>query len=180
MIKSRDQSLVDRCLKGDRRALEALVREYQKPLYNAAYRILGNPEDAADATQAALLKAIEHLDSYNPNYRFFSWIYKIAVNESINQVRRNRKLEPMDEEPASVDGGPDAEIEGGDLSRCIQEGLMALTEDYRTVVVLRHFSDLSYREISDVLAIPEKTVKSRLYSARQSMKEGLIARGIHL
>jgi RNA polymerase sigma-70 factor (ECF subfamily) len=179
MIKSRDQSLVDRCLAGDRRALEALVRDYQKPLYNAAYRILGNPEDAADATQAAFLKAIEHLGCYDPNYKLFSWMYRIAVNEAINQLKRKKNQQPLDDEPPSADRGPDAEVEGGDLSRCIQEGLMALTEDYRTVVVLRHFSDLSYREISDVLAIPEKTVKSRLYSARQSMKQGLIASGIY-
>ena len=126
------------------------------------------------------MKAFENLDSYDPKYKFFSWIYRIAVNGSINQIKRNRKLEPMDEEPNALDGGPDTELEGGDLSRSIQEGLMALSDDYRTVVVLRHFSDLSYREISEVLEIPEKTVKSRLYSARQSMKEGLVARGIHL
>jgi RNA polymerase sigma-70 factor (ECF subfamily) len=106
-------------------------------------------------------------------------MYRIAVNEAINQLKRKKNQQPLDEEPTSADGGPDAEIEGGELSRCIQAGLMALTEDYRTVVVLRHFSDLSYREISDILAIPEKTVKSRLYSARQSMKQGLIARGIN-
>jgi len=180
MVNSRDYELVQRCRQGDERAFEVLLREYQRPVYNAAFRILGNPDDAADATQAAFLKAFENLDSYDPKYKFFSWIYRIAVNGSINQVKRNRKLEPMDEEPTANGGGPDLELEGGDLSRCIQEGLMALTDDYRTVVVLRHFSDLSYREISDVLAIPEKTVKSRLYSARQSMKEGLVARGIHL
>jgi RNA polymerase sigma-70 factor (ECF subfamily) len=157
-----------------------LIREYQRPVYNAAYRVLGNPDDAADATQAAFLKAFENLGSYDPRYKFFSWIYRIAVNESINQVKRNRKLEPMVEEPTSYDNGPDAGAEGGDLSRCIQDGLMALSDDYRTVVVLRHFSDLSYREISAILEIPEKTVKSRLYSARQSMKEGLVASGIHL
>jgi len=179
VLNVRDSELVERCRNGDRRAFEELIRAYQRPVYNAAFRILGNPDDAADATQAAFLKAFENLGSYDPKYKFFSWIYRIAVNESINQVKRERKLEPMEEEPVSVDSGPDARLEGGDLSRGIQEGLMMLSDDYRTVVVLRHFSDLSYREISEILAIPEKTVKSRLYTARQSMKDGLVARGIH-
>jgi RNA polymerase sigma-70 factor (ECF subfamily) len=180
MVNSRDRALVDRCRKGDRQALEALIREYQKPVYNAAYRILGNPDDAADATQAAFLKVFENLDRYDPNYKLFSWIYRIAVNESINQIKRIRKLESLEEDSVADSVGPDSTAESGDLARWIQDGLMALTDEYRTVVVLRHFSDLSYREISDVLEIPEKTVKSRLYSARQSMKERLLVNGIHL
>jgi len=180
VLNVRDSELVERCRNGDRRAFEELIRAYQRPVYNAAFRILGNPDDAADATQVAFLKAFENLGSYDPKYKFFSWIYRIAVNEAINQVKRERKLEPMDEEPASVESGPDASLEGGDLSRGIQAGLMMLSDDYRTVVVLRHFSDLSYREISEILAIPEKTVKSRLYTARQSMKDGLVALGLQL
>ena len=180
MIKSRDQSLVDRCLSGDRQALETLVRDYQKPLYNAAYRILGNPEDAADATQAAFLKAIENLDRYDPNYKLFSWMYRIAVNEALNQLKRKKNQQPLDDRAVDDNPGPDAEFEAGNLSREIQDGLMALTDPYRTVIVLRHFADFSYRQISDVLEIPEKTVKSRLYSARQLMKERLLAHGVTL
>jgi len=180
MVNNRDQALVERCRKGERQALEALIREYQRPVYNAAYRILGNPDDAADATQAAFLKVFENLDRYDPNYKLFSWIYRIAVNESINQIKRIRKLEPLEDDAVADGVGPDSTAESSDLSRCIQEGLMALTDEYRTVVVLRHFSDLSYREISDVLEIPEKTVKSRLYSARQLMKDRLLVNGIQL
>ena len=180
MVNGADYALIERCRNGDRRALEALVRQYQKPVFNAAYRILGNPDDAADVTQAAFLKAFEHLEGYDPKYKFFSWIYRIAINESINQVKRERKLEPLDDDPEALSGGPESEAESEDIARCLQDGLMALTDDYRTVVVLRHYLDLSYREISVVLEIPEKTVKSRLYSARQSMKDRLIANGIHL
>lgn len=180
MVNSRDHALVERCRKGDRQALEALIREYQKPVYNAAYRILGNPDDAADATQAAFLKVFENLDRYDPNYKFFSWIYRIAVNESINQFKRTNRLQPLDEEQVASHSGPDSEAASGDLQRGIQDGLMALNDDYRTVIVLRHFSDLSYRQISEILEIPEKTVKSRLYSARQLMKDRLIAIGMEL
>jgi RNA polymerase sigma-70 factor (ECF subfamily) len=179
MINSRDHALVDRCRKGDRQALEALVGTYQKPVFNVAYRILGNPDDAADVTQAAFLKAFENLDGFDPNYKFFSWIYRIAVNESINQLKRIRKQQPLDESEPAGGPGPDDEVEAGNLSRELQDGLMALNEDYRTVIVLRHFSDCSYRQISEILQIPEKTVKSRLYSARQLMKEQLLANGVH-
>jgi len=180
MVNSRDHALVERCRKGDRQALEALIREYQKPVYNAAYRILGNPDDAADATQTAFLKAFENLDQYDPNYKFFSWIYRIAINESINQRNRTRDQQPLDDNQPAADAGPDSTVEAGDLALGIQDGLMALNDDYRTVVVLRHFSDLSYRQISEILEIPEKTVKSRLYSARQLMKDRLVANGIVL
>jgi len=180
MGNSRDHALVERCRKGDRQALEALIREYQRPVYNAAYRILGNPDDAADATQATFLKAFENLDRYDPSYKFFSWIYRIAINESINQRNRTRDQQPLDDNQPAADSGPDSTVEAGDVALRIQDGLMALNDDYRTVVVLRHFSDLSYRQISEILEIPEKTVKSRLYSARQLMKDRLIANGIVL
>ena len=179
MSDSRERALVEKCRRGDRQALGQLVGQYERPLFNAAYRILGNPDDAADVTQVAFLKAFEHLDQYDPKYKFFSWIYRIAVNESINQAKRHKNQQSLGDKDFAGPGGPETELAAGDLSREIQRGLMALTEDYRTVIVLRHFSDFSYRQISDILQIPEKTVKSRLYSARQQMKEKLQARGVH-
>jgi len=176
---NRDQALVERCLRGDRKALEELVGQYERPIYNAAYRILGNPDDAADATQVVFMKAFEHLGQYDPKYKFFSWIYRIAINEAINQLKRGKNQQPLDDTEVARTRGPDATAEAGDLCREIQDGLMGLTEDYRSVVVLRHFSDCSYRQISEILQIPEKTVKSRLYSARQVMKETLLARGAY-
>lgn len=172
-------ALIEKCKSGDREALGELLGQYQKPVYNAAYRILGNPDDAADVTQAVFLKVFENLDRYDPKYRFFSWIYRIAINESINQNKRGARTQPLDEREIPAWGGPDAALESSSLSEQIQDGLMALNENYRMVVVLRHFSDFSYREIGQVLDIPEKTVKSRLYSARQAMKETLQARGVY-
>jgi RNA polymerase sigma-70 factor (ECF subfamily) len=176
---SRDHALVDKCKRGDRNALGELIGQYERPVYNAAYRILGNPDDAADVTQSVFLKAFEHLGQYDPKYKFFSWIYRIAVNESINQLKRGNRQQPLDDREIAASGGPEAKLAEGDLSREIQQGLMTLKSDYRTVIVLRHFSECSYAQISDILQIPEKTVKSRLYSARQLMKETLLARGLH-
>jgi RNA polymerase sigma-70 factor (ECF subfamily) len=173
MGNSRDQVLIKRCQQGDRRALEELLEQYQRPIYNAAFRMLGNPEDAADLTQSVFLKAFEHLDRYNPEYKFFSWIYRIAINESINQFNRGKREQALDEAQPSSTRGPAEQTEADVLSDRIQEALMALQEDYRMVIVLRHFSELSYREISEILHIPEITVKSRLYSARQLLKDRL-------
>jgi RNA polymerase sigma-70 factor (ECF subfamily) len=177
--ESRDQTLVERCKRGDRKALEELVGHYEKPVFNAAYRILGNPDDAADVTQVVFMKAFEHLGQYDPKYKFFSWIYRIAVNEAINQLKRGRNQQPLDDTEVAGTRSPEANVEAGDLYREIQDGLMKLSEDYRTVIVLRHFSECSYQQISEILQIPEKTVKSRLYSARQVMKDTLQSRGVY-
>ena len=176
---SRDNALVERCQSGDRQALGELIGQYERPVYNAAYRILGNPDDAADATQAVFLKAFEHLGQYDPKYKFFSWIYRIAVNESINQLKRGKKQQPLDDYEVAATGSPESALAASDLSREIQLGLMGLKEDYRTVIVLRHFSECSYAQISEILQIPEKTVKSRLFEARQQLHKVLEKRGFH-
>jgi len=178
MSNSRDQALIERCKRGDRRALEQLLADYQRPVYNAAYRIVGNREDAADVTQTVFLKTFEQLDQYKPEFKFFSWIYRIAINESINQIKRNAKQMSLGDREISDTRGPEDAVDSGDISRGVQGCLMELQEDYRTVVVLRHFSECSYRQISEILRIPEKTVKSRLYSARQLLKEKLKEIGV--
>jgi len=177
MPKDRDIVLLEDCKRGDRQALESLVRRYERTVYNAAYRMLGNPDEAADVTQTTFLKAFEHLDRFNPEFKFFSWIYRIAVNESINALnRRNRHQELADNEVASV-RGPDDMVDAGRLGNQVQTALLALNEDHRAVIVLRHFVECSYRQIGEILQIPEKTVKSRLFSARQQMKGRLEEQG---
>lgn len=178
MSKDRDTALISDCKKGDRNALETLVRRYEKPIYNAAYRMLGNPDDAADITQIAFLKVFENLDRYNPKFKFFSWIYRIAINESINLLKRRGHEEPFDDRQASGLREPEALVEAGCLCDCVQEVLMELQQEYRAVIVLRHFTECSYHEIGEILQIPDKTVKSRLYTARQIMKDMLSAKGL--
>jgi RNA polymerase sigma-70 factor, ECF subfamily len=178
MVSSRDHALILQCRQGDRKALGELVREYERPIYNAAYRIVGNPDDAADVTQVVFMKAFERLDQYNPEYKFFSWIYRMAVNESINLRNRSQRLQALEDDQFTAADNPQDMLEAETLSSIIQAGLMELQDDYRVVVVMRHFSDMSYKDISGVLNIPEKTVKSRLYSARQLMKTKLAELGV--
>jgi len=178
MGKDRDTALISDCKRGDRKALETLVRRYEKPIYNAAYRMLGNPDDAADITQIAFLKVFENLDRYDPKFKFFSWIYRIAVNESINFLKRRGHQEPFDDKQASNLRDPEAMVEAGYICDCVQAVLMELQQEHRAVIVLRHFSECSYHEIGEILQIPEQTVKSRLYTARQIMKDKIKARGL--
>ncbi len=173
MSKDQDAALLEDCKRGDRKALDSLVRRYERQVFNAAYRMLGNREEAADVSQTVFLKAFEHLDRYDPRHKFFSWIYRIAMNESINQLKRRRPTEPLPESAQSASATPERELEAQRLGEDLQAALMQLQEDYRAVIVLRHFSEHSYRQIGEILDIPEKTVKSRLFSARQRMKDSL-------
>lgn len=173
MHRDSDAALVNDCKCGDRRAMSQLVSQYQRPVYNAAYRILGNKDDAADTTQTVFLKVFEHIAEYDPQFKFFSWVYRIAINESLNQVKKRRKQEPLADSEASPWRGPAEELDSTHLYNRVQGALMQLSKDYRTVVVLKHISGCSYQQISEILQLPEKTVKSRLYSARQLMKKTL-------
>lgn len=175
-----DNLLVEDCKRGDRMALQSLVRRYERTVFNAAYRMLGNPDDAADVAQTTFLKAFENLDQFNPKFKFFSWIYRIAVNESINQINRRNRFGELDDKEIAPDRGPDDLTEAGRYSNEVQAVMLELSEDHRAVIVLRHFTECSYRQIGEILQIPEKTVKSRLFSARQQMKERLLSRGIDL
>lgn len=173
MRKDKDAALVIDCRRGDRRAMSQLVSQYQRPVFNAAYRILGNLDDAADTTQTVFLKVFEHISEYDQKFKFFSWVYRIAINESLNQVKKRRSQESLDDGQASPWQGPAETLDTRKLCERVQDALMLLSEDYRTVVVMKHISGCSYQQISEILQIPEKTVKSRLYSARQLLKKTL-------
>jgi len=168
-----DERLVERCLEGDREAFATLVRRYQRPIFHAAYRVLGREEDASDVTQAVFLKMIEKLRDFDPRYRFFSWIYRIAINEALNVLRRNGRDEPLDEdhEPEGPESAsPEWQATEAETSRRIQRALMRMKPSDRAVITLRHFSDCSYEEIAHALDIDVKTVKSRLFEARARMR----------
>lgn len=168
-----DAALVNRSLAGDATAFETLVTRHQRALYTVACRMLGNPEDAADALQGALIKAYQHRARFDPRHRFFSWIYRIVVNECLNMLRARRPEDELNPALAAV-GTPYDTAAASERATQVQQALMQLTTDARTVIVLRHFGDLSYDEIAETLGVPSKTVKSRLHSARQKLGERLL------
>lgn len=173
MINDEDQALVRRFRDGDRDAFAELVVRYQRPIYNAAYRVLGNAEDASEITQGVFLKVTERLNDYDPRFKFFSWIYRISINESLNLLRRNRREQQLDDKidlPESEYAGPEARMVAKQQSARVQTALMEMTVEHRVVLTLRHFSECSYSEMGHILELDEKTVKSRLFEARQRLR----------
>jgi RNA polymerase sigma-70 factor (ECF subfamily) len=177
-VENDDVALVERCRNGDRAAFTELVIRYQRPVYNAAFWILRKPEDANDVAQTVFLKVVEQIDDYDPRYRFFSWIYRIAVNESLNLLRRNGHEEALDDEMEFADresANPEWQLDAKERAERVHRALFEVSTTDRTVLMLRHFGELSYDEIAHVLDIDGKTVKSRLFDARHRLRERLKA-----
>ena len=170
-------------VKGDKEAFGAIVDRYQRAIFNVAYRMVNDYEDAMDITQSAFIKAYENLDKYDPSHKFFSWLYRIAINESLNHVSRRKRQTRLAYEPGDslrYDGqvhSPADPVEESETDAMLQGALVQLKFDYRLVVILRHFLSLSYREIGEIIDVPEKTVKSRLFTGRQMLKEILVGQG---
>jgi RNA polymerase sigma-70 factor (ECF subfamily) len=167
----------------DANAFTRLVTCYERPMFNVAYRMLGNAAEAADATQDVFVKVFENIAGFDPHYRLFSWVYRIAVNESIDRLKRRRHAETVSldvaEFPlASAERNPEQLAGDAQMHDMIQATLMEMPDDHRVVIVLRHFAECSYAQMSEILHIPEKTVKSRLYSARQELHAKLFAHGV--
>jgi len=173
-----DIELVRQCRNGDGHAFELLIGKYEKPIYNAAFRMLRDTSDAEDVTQTAFMKAFEKLDSYKPEFRFYSWLYRIVINESINVLNGRHHSAELDEERIPGRDTPETSLDQGQLNTAMQSALMTISADYRAVVVLRHFLECSYHEISEALDIPEKTVKSRLFTARRLLRDRLANAGL--
>lgn len=173
MSKPEDNDLVRRCVHGDREAFSELLLRYEKPVYNAAYRMLNSREDARDVSQAVFLKVYEKLGDFDPKFRFFSWIYRIALNESIDFLNRRSRSEGITEEPIAETDGPERAAEKAERDRQLARALMGIKTEYRAVIVLKHILGFNYAEIGEILEISESKVKSRLYSARQLLRESL-------
>jgi RNA polymerase sigma-70 factor (ECF subfamily) len=172
-----DPTLVERCRAGERNAFERLVVRYQKPVFNVALRMLRNRQDAMDVAQTTFLKAFEHLGDYDPSFRFYSWLYRIAINESLNALALRKPRGELDGNAADETPGPDRAAEGDQALRAIEEALMRISPELRAVVVLRHIAQQSYQDMAEALGLPEKTVKSRLHSARERLREHLLRSG---
>lgn len=167
-IRHEDEDrLIARCLAGETAAFEPLVERYHAPLFRMAVRLLGDREEARDATQSAFLKGYQALRTCDRNRRFFSWIYRILINECLNLRRARRPAAPLDE----VAAGPTASdpIEARETRQRVRQAILRLSEPHRDVIVLRYFAEMSYEQVAVALGIPEKTVKSRLFEARQHL-----------
>jgi RNA polymerase sigma-70 factor (ECF subfamily) len=179
MEKDADIQLVKKCACGDKMAFEALVDRYEKPIYNIAYRVMNNSEDAMDITQNVFMKAYQHINTFDASRKFFSWLYRIAVNESINYSKLKYLSHEIETDKILPERGlnPEQRCAQSEIHGYLQDAIESLDFKYKTAIVLKHFHGLSYKEMSDILEIPEKTVKSRLFTGRQLLKNMLVERG---
>ena len=172
-----DECIVDErvpdIVPGEHESFERIVAEYDTVIFNLAFRMASDYEDARDITQTVFMKAFRAFDTFDPSRRVFSWLYRIAVNESINHIKRRKRTSNLDRDVTDHRPNPEEQFAQDQKSRLLQAALDRLGLDLKVVIILKYFVDLPYREIATVLEIPEKTVKSRLYSARQQLKDVL-------
>lgn len=176
-MKTDAEALAAACARGETGAFEELFDVLRVPVFNIAYRMVGNEDDASNICQITFVKAYEKISDYDSRYKFFSWIYRIAVNESINHIKRHARRSPLQGDEPAPDHAPDAVCHGHELGVLIQDALMRLPHRQRALVILRHFRGCTYREMAGILDVPESTVKSGLYAARQKLQELLQAAG---
>ena len=184
-VKTSDEELVEAVLRGDRDRFGDLVERYQGRLVNYLFRLLRNVEDAHELAQEVFIKVYQALDRYDPRYWFSTWIFRVAQNAAIDEIRKRRirvvsfegredeEGEFREWEPPSPERGPYGELRNVERGAAIQDAIEKLPWEYRELIVLRHFGELSYDEIASLKAMPLGTVKNKLFRGRQMLKEEL-------
>lgn len=185
--RAADLELLQAVIEGDTTAFRGLVEKYQGRVYAMVYGMIRNREDARDITQEAFVKAYKNLDSFRLESSFYTWLYRIAMNLAIDLTRKKKRqgTTSFDEAVASknLDGGiselhhgdsPSKKLERKETYKLIMDALEKLPADQKQVILLRELEGLSYKEISDVMDIPEGTVMSRLFYARKKLQKLLV------
>lgn len=166
-----ERELIARSCAGDLDAFDHLVRAHQDRIYNVAYRLTGNHEDASDAAQDAFVRAFQALPRFRRDAAFSTWLYRIATNAALDLVRRRPAVPPVElpvDQPGPSD--PEAEAHRREVHRRVHAAVGHLPAEYRAVVVLRDLQGLAYEEIARVLQIPIGTVRSRLSRGRETLR----------
>jgi RNA polymerase sigma-70 factor, ECF subfamily len=168
-----DESLARRAAAGDREALDALLRNHSALVHGVCRRILGNPDDALDATQEALLAIARKISSFDGRAKFSTWAYRVATNAALDESRRRaRRPVPSESLPEPGRNRDSGAGDAGIADRLdIDAALCRLTPDYRAAVALRDLVGMDYAEISEVLGIPPGTVRSRISRGRAALAD---------
>ena len=184
-----DQQVVVFAQEGREDAYRELIRRYERPVYSLIYRMVRDNETAEDLAQETFIKVLNHIDRYRPEFKFSSWLFKIANNITIDHLRR-RQLDTI-----SIEGSPDAvtgesmratavtvksggespleEMESKEIGAAIEAAIAKLRPEYRACIILRHVEDYSYDEIAEIVKLPLGTVKTYIHRARQELREHL-------
>ncbi|HLQ23629.1 MAG TPA: sigma-70 family RNA polymerase sigma factor [Gemmatimonadales bacterium] len=184
-----DQDIVALARAGEEAAYRELIRRYERPLFSLLYRMVRDRELAEDLAQETFVKALNAIESYRPEYKFSSWIFKIANNAAIDHLRR-RELDtlslegsPHAETPEAVEAtalqigdrqeSPLDEVEARELGGQIEQAIARLRPEYRSCILLRHVEGRAYEEIAEILNLPLGTVKTYIHRARNELRQAL-------
>lgn len=165
-----DSIMIERVKKGDMEAYEKLVKKYMKKAYNVALYYTKNPADAWDISQQGFVNAWKGIRRFETGSPFFPWLYTIIKNEALSRHKRERREEDKRNNlPIKNSDSPEESLEKKEKIRKLQEALSCLDKEKKEIIYLRHYAEMSYKEISEVLGLPEGTIMSRLYYARKAL-----------
>ncbi len=183
-MSDKEKLILSKAKNGDIEAFEILIEEHQKKVFNIALKMLGNYHDANEIAQEAFIKAFKSIKGFKGNSSFSTWVYRIAVNVCLDELRKRKKnkLIYIDDEIKNEDGeikrefpddtyAPETVAETNEIRRKVNSAISALPEEHRIVIILRDINGMSYGEISKITNSPEGTVKSRINRARNALKE---------
>jgi len=186
-IEPDDNALVAGALKGKIGSFKELVSRYRNPAFLFARGMVGNSEDALDLSQEAFIRVHRHLKRFDPAYSFKTWFFHILSNICKNYLRqrkvRGQYMTPLDSVApvaGAVEERPDIAYQRSETQKQVWDAIADLPEKFREIIILNHFQDMSYEQISEILEIPRGSVMSRLYYARQKLREILEKRGVSL
>lgn len=180
-----DDEFVLNAMKGDQRAFKMLMDKYQKPLYFHVLKMVKEHEQVEDLVQEAFMKAFNNIQSYNTNYAFSTWLYRITTNHTIDYLRKRKLKTTSIHDPVKTRDGEveiqisshfetDRNIIRKERKEIIHDAINSLPEKYRQVIEMRHLDEMSYDEIADELNLPLGTVKAHIFRAREMLYKALI------
>jgi RNA polymerase sigma-70 factor, ECF subfamily len=181
-----DSLLVERFRSGEHRAFEILVQRWQEPVYRLAWRYIGSSDEAMDITQNAFLKAWSHIGTLEDPGKFVSWLYRICRHQCLDHLKSAHKQRivaisglglaesdtPVEHTFPEVDGHtPHSHLEANQRSQIMQRALDSIPEEQKVIIILKEYEGLKFREIADILELPENTVKSRMYYGLSALRK---------
>jgi len=184
-VRKPETPVIERALRGDQKAFGELMERYHGPLYNLLYKMVRSKEETEDLVQEAFMKAFASLASFNEEFAFSTWLYKIAINNTIDHLRKKRlrtfsidkpiqsKEGELKREFADVHSSTDHDLLSTEKTGMITRAIEDLPEKYREVILMRHSDELSYEEIAAITKVPLGTVKARIFRAREMLKRKL-------
>ncbi|MBN1520910.1 MAG: sigma-70 family RNA polymerase sigma factor [Candidatus Aureabacteria bacterium] len=178
--KQKDQAVIGRVLSGERDAYEDIIKRYQAKICSVCYSVVHNYADAQDLSQDVFLRAYENLSKFSGKSSFYTWLYRIAKNVSIDFRRKHGKVTKVElieglntGESDKGPSGPREDLNEKELGKVIREAIDELPEEQKEVIILREINGLSYNEITETLGCSEGTVMSRLHYARKKLAQKL-------